>query len=115
MTLAEVQAMSDEEARVMVAEKCGWKRADCECGCDEKWWAPGATFPVISPPDYCSDLNACHEFEKGLTDEEWVRYIDALKVVLHAYTNSYKSVRAKVHANGRQRCEAFLMVGGAQC
>ena len=50
-------------------------------------------------PNYCNDLNAIHEAEKGLNDEQWVAYGKEL---------SRLGVFPMVHATAHQRAEAFL-------
>lgn len=68
---------------------------------------PGC-FAGALPPNYPSDLNAMHEAEKTLSEEEWIEYIENLKSILKAHANSYRSVKAKIHATAAQKAEAFL-------
>lgn len=48
--------------------------------------------------DFYSDLNACHEMENGLTDEQWDDYRIRLEGLDWRHVN----------ATAAQRCEAFL-------
>lgn len=58
--------------------------------------------------DFCSDLNAMHEAEKVLTDEQCVFVRDYLRERLENYPAS----RYIWHATARQRAEAFLRTLG---
>ena len=49
--------------------------------------------------DFCNDLNAIHEAEKMLNSEQWVAYGKEL---------SRLGVFPMVHANAKERTEAFL-------
>ena len=78
--------MSDQEINIAIAESCGW--VNC-------------IFP--SQDDYCNDLNAMHKAEKTLNKEQWVTYGKEL---------SRLNIFPMVHANARQRSEAFLKTLG---
>lgn len=68
-----------------------------------------SVFPVWEPcPNYCDDLNAIHEAEKVLTDEQCVFVRDYLRERLENYPAS----RYIWHATARQRAEAFLRTLG---
>jgi hypothetical protein len=53
--------------------------------------------------DFCNDLNAIHEAEKMLNSEQWVAYGKEL---------SRLGVFPMVHANAKERTEAFLRTFG---
>jgi hypothetical protein len=53
--------------------------------------------------DFCNDLNAIHEAEKMLNSEHWVAYGKEL---------SRLGVFPMVHANAKERTEAFLRTFG---
>ena len=55
-------------------------------------------------PDYCNDLNAMHEAEKVLTDDEAYAYSRALQEI----TRSVIIGSAVISATAAQRAEAFL-------
>lgn len=59
-------------------------------------------------PDYCNDLNAMHEAEKVLTDEQCV----FVRVHLRERLENYPASRYMWHATARQRAEAFLRTLG---
>ncbi len=93
--------MNAEEIRSAVAEACGWldvRPADCVKG-----QVSGIPPKHISEfqlrdwvPNYPSDLNACAEMEKMLSEDEMSLYIKKICSVADAY----------------ERCEAFLRVKG---
>ena len=58
--------------------------------------------------DYCNDLNAMHEAEKVLTDDQCVFFRTHLRERLEDYPASLYVW----HANARQRAEAFLRTLG---
>lgn len=116
------------ELRVKVAELCGWKR----CGIDEVphliYWEKGIVGTngyertnwiakldeAGSLPNYPSDLNACAELEKSLTDKERFHYLACLTVLLGYDRTLYSSrefgefSRAIRNARADQLCRAFV-------
>ena len=95
--------MTPEAQRIAIAEACGWKiethtyRAGC-------WISPeGKTScrSILALPDYLGDLNAIHEAEKKLTDQEHDRFR------IHLYCAAGKSSRKTSSATAAQRAEAF--------
>lgn len=104
--------MTEEAQRIAIAEACGW--TDIEGGTG---FPPGPSFRyadnLLRLPNYPSDLNACHEMEKVLRNDQF-HYT--------AYWRSlFKVVAGKkwtgdigyfyfdlIHATAAQRCEAFL-------
>ena len=107
--------MSPEKQRIAIATACGWKCA----GHPDQLAATGdfqfAYQFVINPngeivthysiPDYLNDLNACHEAEKVLTDEQTSAYITTLCLEVQPEPMLH-------HATAPQRCEAFLRTLG---
>lgn len=66
-----------------------------------------------SVPDYLNDLNAMHEAEKVLTDEQWPQYRDELRtVVLGGIRLISQWCKADIHATAAQRAEAFGLTLG---
>lgn len=117
--------MNKEEQRALIAKACGWKvfpyvvingsRVELPSWFDPRRSElftpddPGPGFFIGSrPPDYPGDLNAMHEAEGGLSDDQWIDYIDHLKIILNAHAGSYRSVKAKINATAAQKAEAFL-------
>lgn len=66
-TLKELEAMTDDELDAMLGKLL-------KITPDRSWKEGRKGFNVW--PRYCTDLNACHEVEKGLTDD--CTYIHAL-------------------------------------
>ena len=95
--------MTAESQRITIAEACGIQVIPCTC--TESPWKDAATGKHI--PDYLNDLNACHEFEKVLTNEQWCAYSPALWLITHRPPSTYEC-----HATAPQRCEAFLKTIG---
>lgn len=118
----EYDELTDKEKRVKVAELCGWEKASQESM--EAYWKlghPKDTWywmhefgdvqPIEHLPDYLNDLNACHEFEKGLGNN-WEQYEENLNDVMSPDGQEGLSV----HATAEQRCRAFVltMKGGGK-
>lgn len=109
--------MSDERINKRIALLCGWKR-DSQNGFQPTWKnTDGTRYAESLLPNYTSDLNACHEFEKTLTDEQFDAFqIELSRVVFKhlcvvTYPVGFKQ-RSFWNATARQRCEAFLRVQG---
>lgn len=106
--------MTNDEIRIKIAEACGWTHVEKEEG--------GAIYgyPKTKPmfdscrlfkiPDYLNDLNAMHEAEKALTDEQDLEYSESLEQVVGARFNSKngEDMRRLRSATAAQRAEAFL-------
>jgi hypothetical protein len=116
--------MKPEQQRIAIAEACGWTCADSVKPEDKIyalmcWVAPGDDpWHLQAPPDYPADLNAMHEAEKVLTEEQHCEYALDLYHVVHEHTkrptnadryaiNSF-GVRILIIATATQRAEAFL-------
>lgn len=99
--------MTDEQINIKIAELQGY---DFDPECARGWWSRGRWVQAPNGellfrhgiPNYAADLNACHEFEKTLTGEQWYEYDKLLPL-----RDPQKS-----HCTARQRCEAFLRVHG---
>jgi len=99
--------MKPEEQRIEIAKACGWTK-----------FTPGTIQYTARRadglwgmiPDYPNDLNAMHEAEKLLTDDQWDReegYLDQLEIVTG--TRHMKPGATRVHAaTAAQRAEALL-------
>ena len=110
--------MTDEKINIAIAEACGWKNADHP---DVMKFKQGWTMPeewCMDPngvlrfnhnrPDYCNDLNAMHEAEKTLTEEQCVFF----RAHLHERLEDHPASRYLWHATAAQRAEAFLITLG---
>ena len=100
--------MSDEQINIAIAKACGLTIVSdgimhhlTPCGKKTEHDPEGCLLKEC--PDYCNDLNAMHEAEKVLTNEQWVAYGKEL---------SRLKVFPMVHATARQRVEAFLKTIG---
>jgi hypothetical protein len=75
--------MTNEEKLIKFAEHQGWTFDTCE----EYWFHPDTEMRrrlrLISGvlPDYQNDLNIIAEIEKGLSEEQWVKYMSYLFVI----------------------------------
>jgi hypothetical protein len=97
--------MTDEKINIAIAESLGFMRdeiSDC-------WRKDGVCFFIEDPhhlkqlPNYTSDLNACHDMIRHLTDDEYAKYSQLLLRLAGSF------MRPRYHdATARQRCEAFL-------
>lgn len=128
--------MKPEAQRIAIAEACGWVSVG-KWGHSDRWIKPGEKMPEWSHvpdgagvempalleehklPNYLSDLNAMHEAEKVLTNEQ--RRFYALKLV-HVHPLQYDpcdcgdDTRMKLFLiasmTAAQRAEAFLRTIG---
>lgn len=121
--------MKPEAQRIAIAEACGYKMLP-----DYQWFyrrdvkdkhptgTKGGLTEII--PDYIHDLNAMHEAEKVLTEEQKLVYCSAVYAIANGYQvepdayigvyfeASYDSVPEMVCAAAYQRAEAFLKTKG---
>ena len=91
--------MTDEQINAAIAEACGWV-PDCDRGIC--WDQYGNA--IITPPNYCADLNAMHEAEATLTEDQL--WIMARQIERNWEDQWY------FRATARQRAEAFLRTLG---
>lgn len=85
----------------------GWDSNDgVYFGIEDIFKHPNHVFGPV--PDYINDLNAMHEAEKVLTEEQWTDYYDNL---LDTTKPSFV-LRDITHATASQRAEAFLRTIG---
>lgn len=92
--------MRPEEQRISIAKACGWTKFTPDTIQYTARRADGLWGMI---PDYLNDLNAMHEAETILTDDQWVTYI----AKLHDDVVIYPTRRA-VTATAAQRAEALL-------
>ena len=103
--------MTEEEQQIAIAEACGLGDYNTSMnGWHDEY--------IRQLPDYLNDLNAMHEAEKVLTDEQMLNYLDALLDVLGLNLDpggwyiDIDSVWQMTHATASQRAEAFLRTIG---
>ena len=118
MTSEEYDKLSAEEKRIKVAELCGWHEKEMRFANSEivydAWFHKDKGHHCLTDllPDYLNDLNACHEFEKGLDIDQQLRYEAVLAGVVDCWRHSNW---CQFHATAEQRCEAFVLtMGGSQ-
>ena len=111
--------MSDQEINRTLAEACGWKFEQTEeggkitypCGFASEFspisWAEEKFLKTI--PNYCKDLNAIHEEEKNLDQEQAQNYTDALRIIPQ---DKNWAGCTMWHFSPRQKAEAFLRAIG---
>lgn len=100
--------MTDNEINVAIAEACGWEPTT-DGGVT--WDADGKA--IVTPPNYCANLNAMHEAEQALANMNILDRVD----LRPDYTNMLWLISAKdggypLMATARQRAEAFLRTVG---
>lgn len=95
--------MNPEQQRIAIAEACEWKQIP-----DGRWKLDEKVEQFL--PDYLNDLNAMHEAEKVLMDEQDLEYSESLEQVVGARFNSNngEDMRRLRSATAAQRAEAFL-------
>lgn len=111
--------MTDEEIRIAIAEACGYERLKGDpwkstrtIAFIPKGWSVERFIrhgePAVYPsmlPDYLDDLNAMHEAEATLTDEQHTKF----RVMLAEVVRDVRYFcRKYTSATARQRAEAFL-------
>jgi len=113
MTLEQIQSMTDDEIRVMVAGLMGWKnQREIEAGY-WVWIAPdGNTVGQSTLPNYPADLNAIHDAVMAQDSETIAEFCNVLADVCHADAKNHphSAIMRSVNAKARPRCEAFLAV-----
>ena len=95
--------MTDEQINRAIAEACGWHSITTTGVHGMK----GPLRGYMQIPDYCTDLNAMHEAEKVLTDNQFVRYSRWIESFMQS-----PEYRSYLCATARQRAEAFLRTLG---
>lgn len=119
--------MKPAEQRIAIAEACGWHRA-LEEAQDEwnnyAWWTPADRFGQselhrqADIPAYLNDLNAMHDAENVLTDEQTEAFaFELAKLTLQQsragwWDLNITELAAVIGATAAQRAEAFLRTIG---
>jgi hypothetical protein len=104
--------MNKEKQRILIAEACGLTLANSPHHSVVGQTKDGKTFLPL--PDFLNDLNACHEMEKVLTDDQWTCYEQQLRRAVakadrHEYWSPYRTIESVwCCAKAFQRAEAFL-------
>lgn len=111
--------MDTTEQIKAIATACGWTSCESIRG-SVFGFPPGildeGQFFDKSPPDYLSDLNACHSMEKTLTYEELYDYWKYLEEIMEEILEDEASPTGvdlwHFHATAPHRCKAFLLTKG---
>ena len=114
--------MTPEQQRIAIAEACGWVAetlwvctkhdgsGECQHKSQTLYAQDGQYLRLENLPRYLSDLNAMHEAEKVLDDEQYNQFAYELYGVVtrtdHKHTTRYYC------ATAAQRAEAFLRAIG---
>jgi hypothetical protein len=105
--------VSPQAQRIAIAEACGWQFANPHSPETKEtaimcWVRPGNSFwQTEELPDYLTDLNAMHEAEKMLTEEQRIAYSDCTyDIALKAQKKTGKW--RWISLTAAQRAEAFL-------
>lgn len=92
--------MTNEQINRAIAEACGWKPKR-----QTMFTRMGFRVSYENTPNYCEDLNAMHEAEKSLTD-------DQREVFYPRNLGAWQRPFNVIYATARQRAEAFLRTLG---
>ena len=102
--------MTNEEIDKAIAEYCGWKYEFNGNDEDPEWYwiPPNNPDGNGTPPDYCNDLNAMHEAENTLNDDQQYEYAYVLDGLIKNRSCEFDLI----HASARMRAEAFVKTIG---
>lgn len=109
--------MTTEQINIKIAEACGWRFITKDsfnqelCGIPPDEEAKDRN--LMDLPNYHSDLNACHDMERTLTDAQAQLHFDNLRQVTGSTLETLGVIYGNCHflmynATAPQRCEAFL-------
>jgi len=105
--------MTPEQQRVAIPKALGWhtiQRNPLYPDDSSKiaGFHSGDFTALYGIPDYLNDLNACHEMEKVLDEDQQEVFL----MYLGAYDHDSDAGWNAFHATAAQRCEAFLRTLG---
>tara|TARA_R110002126_G_scaffold107508_5_gene242965 strand:+ start:4962 stop:5324 length:363 start_codon:yes stop_codon:yes gene_type:complete len=114
VNLKQIQALSDTELNIRIAELLGWERfPDKANRCGHEYWAQFKDGHFCTDtqerdelPNYCTDLNAMHEAENNLTGPQQGVFGDHLDWIAQ---KKGAPLRWMWNATARQRAEAFVL------
>jgi hypothetical protein len=100
--------MTPEQQRIAIAEACGWTwHGDASWPKDPNnfyWKKYHLNYRTL--PDYLNDLNAMHEAEKAMNNNDWWKFVEHLTNICAGGT------ALGISATASQRAEAFLRTIG---
>lgn len=98
--------MSKDKQRIIIAEACGWKikyihgnGMDCYATVDPTGLVQNEY------PDYLNDLNAMHEAEEFLKQNDWSKFCEMNEILACKVLKPNEHI---FHATAEQRAEAFI-------
>jgi len=105
--------MTPKQQRIAIAKACGWELKSNGLSPMWSWQNESLTHRIKWVahkemasqgvlPDYLNDLNAMHEAEKMLTNEQWWLFVEFLTEIRGG------GVALCISATAAQRAEAFL-------
>lgn len=104
--------LTDEEKRQAIARACGYTVLGVECGIPYGLSPSDDPSGEASPlPDYLNSLEAMHEAEKTLTDEQYVEFNRQLYMMAkgdNSVSDLVAELRRHVSSDARIRADAFL-------
>ena len=107
--------MKPEQQRIAIAEACGYKPG-CKCRLKQpRWRTPddSGCCSINELPNYLNDLNALHEAEKILTEEQQTVYYDTVIDTFAKHKGKFNDTKCFfISATAVQRAEAFLKAIG---
>ena len=95
--------MNEQEQNIAIAESMGWTQVRPMDDYSQCGMSPCKRMGYTS--NYTSDLNACHEFEDAMTDEQYETY--AIMFCDEA-ENSDENTRLVLSAKPSSRCTKYL-------
>ena len=100
--------MTPEQQRIAIAEACGWTEIEpCTC-CDgvSRGYTPTPGAHKKHLPNYLNDLNAMHQMEKAMNNNDWWKFVEHLTNICGG------GIALGISATASQRAEAFLRTIG---
>jgi len=112
--------MTTDQQRIAIAEACGWTEIRClrlYAGDQDLWGNKliGGEKRRNRLPNYLGDLNACHEMEQVLTQEQMIDYSRHVGKLATSHLPASRAAWMDfklIHATAAQRAEAFLRTLG---
>jgi hypothetical protein len=109
--------MNPEQQRIAIAEICGWRLVEDNPDFEPYWEEPKGNMIAVGSamhrlPDYLSDLNAMHEAEKILGDNQMMGFRGELVEMMRPKYGFESACLLAIHATAAQRAEAFLRTVG---
>ena len=110
--------MTSEQQRIAIAEACGWKNFNSASheGAIQYGQPPNALHNSWELPDYLNDLNAMHEAEQVLIEEQAEFFEDELCDIAKSANDLLENPTpwkfSVCHATAAQRAKAFLLTLG---